>query len=117
LSKRPSDKKKEKALRKFSFLLPRFPPKPFSSRGKSGAYQFICEGRHVAEPGNHGNHSWLVPRARTKPSLLPVFFIIKRVWFLKGTRALCILFKGLKINFAIKEGLSQKIFYYMLMKP
>ncbi len=42
----------------------------------------------------------------------PVFFIIKRVWFLKGSvaRAFCILFKGLKINFAIKESLSQNFF-------
>ncbi len=86
LSKRPSNKKKEKKMRKFYFSLARFPPKPFSSRGKSGAYQFICEVRHVAEPRNHGNHSWLVPTARTKPSLFfsPYFLLSSVCGFLKG---------------------------------
>ncbi len=80
-------KKKGKALRKFSFLLPRFPPLNLFHRVENPAYQFICEGRHVAEPRNHGNHSRLVPTARTNHRSYPVFFIIKRVWFLKGSVA------------------------------
>jgi hypothetical protein len=47
-----------------------------------------------------------------------IFFIIKRVWFLKASvaRAFCILFKGLKINFARKESLSQKCFLTICLR-
>ncbi len=105
--------KEREKLRKFSFLLPRFPLLNLFHRVENPAYQFICEGRHVAEPRNHGNHSWLVPTARTKPSLLPrIFYDQARVVSLKGQSHAHFVFylKASKLILQSKKVFLQKIF-------
>ncbi len=73
LSKRTSDKKKGKSCESFPFYRLDFRQSLFHRVENPASYQFICEGRHVAEPRNHGNHSWLVPRHGQNHRSYPYF--------------------------------------------